>query len=420
MTSITDAATETRPTRRSPVESPALHKAARAFGRLRRRAHRALLSFVSPLGWMSLALTAANATGFAFLGWHELLACALALTTMLLCGVAMSLGNTRINASISMASPRVTAGDHVVVHVDVSNPGRAPTATARGDLPLGEVHRRFVIPALGPGASRRTDVDFTATSRAVLLIGPIRVRKGDPFGLIRHERATADVLTVYIHPRIIRLRSLDSGIPRDLEGQPSGRIVDGDLDFYGLREYHPGDDIRNVHWLSTAKAGKLMIRQFEATRRTDTSITIDVNPDDYTGPEEFELAVSIHASIGVQCLEEHRPLSVHAGDTHRCPAIPAGFLDLCSGIQPDDHDNPNLAEGTLVNSPDASFYFFVVGSFKDTDAIRRMTLPLPSAAACVVVQCRYGRPKSVHRFRDFSLATVGSLRDLPSVLGVLA
>lgn len=420
MTSTTDPLTAgTRTTRRRALATT-LRRTTRTLRRLGRRIRHALLAFVSPLGWIGVTVASTCAAEFILLGWHELLACALALAAMLLCGLMMSLGNTRIGASISVANPRVIAGSHVVVHVDVANPGSTPTATARGDLPLGDAHRRFAIPMLAPGASRRTDVDFTAASRAVLPIGPLRVRKGDPFGLIRHERATADALTVYIHPHIVHLPTLDAGIPRDLEGQPGGQIVDDDLDFHRLREYRPGDDIRNVHWLSTAKAGELMIRQFEATRRTDTSITIGVNPADYSGPEEFELAVSVHASIGVRCLEQHRPLAVHACDTHRNPTVPAGFLDLCSGISPDDHENPNLAQGTLMHSPDASFYFFVVGSLKAAQDIRRMILPLPSGATCVVVQCRFGRPKSVRRFRDFSLATVGSLADLPLVLGVLA
>ncbi|WP_314687163.1 DUF58 domain-containing protein [uncultured Bifidobacterium sp.] len=420
MTSMTNPSTSgTGTTRRRPLATT-LPRRVRFLRRFGRGIRHALLAFVSPLGWIALALATACAGGFLLLGWHELLASALALVAMLLCGLMMSLGNTRIRASIGVASPRVTAGSEVVIHVDVANPGRASTAAAHGDLPLGDVHRGFVIPPLIPGTSRRTDVSFTAASRAVLTIGPLRVRKGDPFALVRHERATADILTVYVHPRIVPLPELDAGVRRDLEGRPSGQIVDDDLDFHGLREYRPGDDIRNVHWLSTAKAGELMIRQFEATRRTDTSLTIGVNPEGYAGPEEFELAVSVLASIGVQCLERHRPLTVHAGDAHHSPTTPGILLDLCSGIRPDDGEKPNLAQDTLLRSPDASFYFFVVGSLRTAEDVRRMTLPLPSAATRVVVRCRFGRPKSVRRSRGLSLATVGSLEDLPLVLGALA
>ena len=58
---------------------------------------------------------------------------------------------------------------------------------------------------------------------------------------MRHEKALAERITVYIHPNIVRLNTLNAGVARDLEGQPSGQIVDDDLDFYGLREYEPGE-----------------------------------------------------------------------------------------------------------------------------------------------------------------------------------
>ncbi len=93
------------------------------------------------------------------------------------------------------------------------------------------------------------------------------IRKGDPFGLMRHERRLAERVTVYIPPTGVARGMLHAGLPRDLEGNPTGDIVDDDLDFYGLREYEPGDDVRNVHWLSSAKTGTLMIRQFEASAR---------------------------------------------------------------------------------------------------------------------------------------------------------
>ena len=82
-----------------------------------------------------------------------------------------------------------------------------------------------------------------------------------------------------------------------------------------------------------------MIRQYEATRRTDTALTISVNPDDYVSSDEFELAISVHASIGVQCLLQNRPVTSHAGTEHIMPRNSTEFLDGCSAISPDISDN---------------------------------------------------------------------------------
>ena len=292
---------------------------ARLWRRCKRTVRRFFTSFISPLGWTVVVIGIVCAAGFPLVRWHELLAIAAVALMMILCAIVLSLGNTGFKASIAVSRRRVTVGDDVHVTVDIDNPGRTPTTTARGDLPLGEAHERFGIPMLAPGQSKQTDIEFTTVSRAVLTVGPLNIRKGDPFGLVRHEKALAERITVYIHPNIVRLNTLNAGVARDLEGQPSGQIVDDDLDFYGLREYEPGDDVRNVHWLSSAKTGTLMIRQYEATRRTDTSMTLDVNPQDYVSQEEFEMAVSVHASLGVQCLKQDRPLQTHAGSAHDTP-----------------------------------------------------------------------------------------------------
>lgn len=365
-------------------------------------------------------LAVAAAIAFTILGWHELLAMATVCALMLLAAVSMSLGNTSFHASIDVSDRHATVGDTVQVRVAIDNPGNAPTASARGDLPIGDNHERFTIPMLAAGQSRQTDMEFTAMARAVLMVGPLSIRKGDPFGLVRHEKRLADRIQVFIHPTTITLDMLNAGIQRDLEGQPSGEIVDDDLDFYGLREYEPGDDVRNVHWLSSAKTGSLMIRQYEATRRTDTAIGISVNPDDYANIQEFELAVSIHASIGVQCLLQSRPLTTHAGDDHASPRNATTFLDACSAIEPDLDDNPNLTQNTLEYAADASFYYFTVGRLKDVDEIKHMALALPHSATCVVLQAAVGQQRAIRRFPNFILATVGDLNDLPMILGVLS
>lgn len=393
---------------------------ARLWRRCKRAVRRFFTSFISPLGWTVVVIGIVCAAGFPLVRWHELLAIAAVALMMILCAIVLSLGNTGFKASIAVSRRRVTVGDDVHVTVDIDNPGRTPTTTARGDLPLGEAHERFGIPMLAPGQSKQTDIEFTTVSRAVLTVGPLNIRKGDPFGLVRHEKALAERITVYIHPNIVRLNTLNAGVARDLEGQPSGQIVDDDLDFYGLREYEPGDDVRNVHWLSSAKTGTLMIRQYEATRRTDTSVTISVNPDEYVNGEEFEMAVSIHSSIGVKCLLQDRPLFCHAGNAHGQPRNAMEFLDNASAIEPDREDNPNLAEGTLKHSPDASFYFFTVGSLKDIEQIKRMTLALPRSASCVVLQASAGANRGIRRFANFTLATIGDLDDLPLIMGVLA
>lgn len=392
----------------------------RVLKRWQHRIKKLCNAFVSPLGWLMIALTIILCVLFAHYGWHEMLAMALVLATMLILAILMSLGNTAFDATLHIAQQRINVGDEIVVQVNVSNPGKAVTTFARGDLPMGEHHERFSIPSLRSSQTKRTDITLRSTARGVLPIGPLTIRKGDPFGLMRHEKRLAERIDVYIHPIIVSLHTMKAGDPRDLEGSPSGDIVDDDLDFYGLRAYSCGDDIRNVHWLSTAKTGTMMIRQFEATRRTDTSITLDTNPDDYMSAEEFEMAVSIHASIGVQCLQQGRGLYTHTYHTHNQPHNHMELLDQCSAIEPHFSSHSYLAQSTIKHCPDASFYYFIVGRNMMIDDIRRIAMALPQSAQCLVLQAHTGMPRSIRKFSDFTLATVGNLDDLKLIMGALA
>jgi uncharacterized protein (DUF58 family) len=378
-----------------------------------------LTAYISPLGWSMCVLGVVSLTLFPALGWHELLVCGIITLTMCLAGVIMTLGNTKFNASLELSDERITVGDTVHVSVSIDNPGKTPTVSADGDLPMGEVHERFRIGALAPGKRQSQKVEFRATARAVLPVGPLRIRKGDPFGLIRHEQSLSQAINVYIHPKTVQLSALDSGQFRDLEGEPSGQVVDDDLDFYGLREYRAGDDMRNIHWLSSAKTGTMMIRQYEATKRTDTSITLGVDPSDYRNENEFELAVSLAASIGAQCLLQNRPMNAQASIQECSPHTATEFLDWMSGIEPDLDENANLAASTLKHCPNASFYFFVIGSATDLTRMRKVAAALPKASVCIMLKADISQESQIRQYDGFTMATLPTLDDLPLIMEAL-
>ncbi|KFF31354.1 DUF58 domain-containing protein [Bifidobacterium bombi] len=377
-------------------------------------------AYVTPFGWLVFIAGASWLALFPRLGWYELLTGGVLALTMVASGIIMSLGNTRLESTLSLSADRVTAGDAVTINVTVSNPGKTPTTRAWGDLPLGDLHEQFRIPALPAGGRESLEVDFIAKQRAVLDVGPLTVRKGDPFGLVRHRRSIAERTKVYIHPKTVSLNPLESAMVRDLEGSPSGQIVDDDLDFYGLRDYHDGDDIRNIHWLSSAKSGRMMVRQYEATKRTDTSLTLDTDPKDYTGPDQFELAVSVLASLGVQCLEQNRPLTAHAASATVRPSSPLALLDWCSAIKPHFSPSRDMAVGTLKGNPASSCYFLVVGPLVPQDALRRIASAFPKAAACIIIRIDTTAERAIRQYDDFTSATLGSIEDLQLVMEAIS
>src|SRR5690606_19226700 len=97
---------------------------------------------------------------------------------------------------------------------------------------------------------------------------------------------------------------------RDLEGLPATDLSRDDVSFHALNEYQPGDDLRHVHWRSTARTGVMMVRQFEETRRSHFVIGLSRSSGDYAAEQDFELGISIAGSIGLRALRDSQRVEV--------------------------------------------------------------------------------------------------------------
>jgi uncharacterized protein (DUF58 family) len=155
------------------------------------------------------------------------------------------------------------------------------------------------------GAGRRElEIDLDTRRRGTVSFGPAVIRRGDAFGLVSSSvrRGSAEVLRV--RPRAHPLAALPSAPARD----PDGRTTDGaggGVIFHGLREYISGEDLRFVHWPSSARAGVLMVRQHVEPSEPASTVVLDTRPDAYppgaVGDDAFEEAVDVAASVVLSC-----------------------------------------------------------------------------------------------------------------------
>jgi uncharacterized protein (DUF58 family) len=133
----------------------------------------------------------------------------------------------------------------------------------------------------------------------------------DPFGLASHTKRVLGTEEVIVFPRVHELMSLpETGGDEPDRDQPRahGRLDPGG-EFLNLRDYEPGDDLRRVHWRSTARRGRLMVRQNEARHRTPVLVMLDVRPTSHDRAS-FERAVEACASVVTACERVARPCSV--------------------------------------------------------------------------------------------------------------
>ena len=130
-----------------------------------------------------------------------------------------------------------------------------------------------------------------------------------------------------MRPATVDLAGLPVGQLRDLEGVPSDQISMSDLAFHALREYVPGDDLRHVHWRSSARAGQLLVRQYHDSRRTTACVLVDTRRDAYADPDDFELALSIAASVTTRAAHDGYDLTLLCGDLTVGGGDPSYVLD---------------------------------------------------------------------------------------------
>jgi uncharacterized protein (DUF58 family) len=256
--------------------------------------------------------------------------------------VALAMGYTRrqprLEIDRQIHPARVPKGTPAIAYLTFTNHGRAhvPPMVALQPFGLGEV--RLALPRLAGGQVGVRTYRLPTMRRGVFQLGPLELTRGDPFALVRSTQHHAGNDQIWVYPRILPLRPLPTGVNRSLEGPTSETAQEGTLTFHRIREYETGDDLRMIHWKSTARAGKLMVRHNVDTSQPYTVVVLDLRPAVYS-EETFETAVDVAASV-VNCSTFGRsPVELQTTDGKRLggpetrEAQP--LVDHLAGVQPD-------------------------------------------------------------------------------------
>jgi uncharacterized protein (DUF58 family) len=225
----------------------------------------------------------------------------------------------QVGSRRSVAPDRVNAGESVLVQLVLRNASRLPTGTLMLDdqLPQQLTGRaRFALDGLAGREERSVSYRIPALPRGRYRSGPLRARLTDPFHFVdvmRSYTATADFL---VGPVIERLPGSDPPLSQDVgDNAGSHSIGSHGADDASTREYRVGDDLRKIHWRSTARTGALMVRQEERPWQGRGAVLLDlrasaharhdVRDADPRRSDSLEWAVSAAASIATH-LQLHR------------------------------------------------------------------------------------------------------------------
>ncbi|MCY0917897.1 DUF58 domain-containing protein [Streptomyces sp. H27-G5] len=273
---------------------------------------RASLSGLTTRGRSFLAAGIAAAACAYVLGQGELLRVGLLLALLpLICVVALHRTRHRVSGSRRLTPGRVPAGGEARVQLRMDNTSRMPTGLLmlqdRVPYVLGP-RPRFVLDRVEPGGRREVSYRVRSDLRGRYPLGPLQLRLTDPFGMVELTRSfsTYDTLTVIPRTEALPAVRLTGEANGHGDGSRRSLALAGDDDVIP-REYRRGDDLRRVHWRSTARYGELMVRREEQPQRTKATVLLDTRADAYrgAGPDSaFEWAVSGAASTLVHLLEQ--------------------------------------------------------------------------------------------------------------------
>lgn len=388
---------------------------ARILARLRK-----ITASVRPLAWVLMA----TAIGFWILGqvagWSEFTVAAvvIALTTAL-CALFL-IGRTAYDVSLDLARTRVVVGERAVGALKLANRGTRAILPSRVVLPVGSGRGEFGIQRLAPGEEAEELFAIPTQKRGVVKVGPVSVVRGDPLGLFERAHRRDDPVDLYVHPRTVLFDGQSLGYLRDLEGLPAADLSRDDVSFHALNEYQPGDDLRHVHWRSTARTGVMMVRQYEETRRSHFVIGLSRSSADYATEDDFELAISAAGSIGLRAIRDSQRVDVRVQGRELAAGTGKQLLDSLSAVEhsrPRDGGIAELAGVVAATMPLASVVVLVCGARVSADDLRLACSRLPFGARvlAVVADQRVTTP-ALRRIGEADVISVGALEQIPLAL----
>lgn len=368
-------------------------------------------------GWAALAVAVLIGVTGLLLHWSELLLAAVMTLTLVLIALLFTIGRPRYAVRLALRENRVVVGELAGGSLGVRNEAQRRTLPSRMDLPVGEQLASFSVPSLGAAAEHVEPFVIPTQRRGVILLGPAQTVQSDPFALSGRSTRWTGVTELFVHPRTVALPGRQTGFIHDLEGHASNQLTNSDMSFHALREYVPGDDRRHVHWRSSARTGRLMVRQFEQTRQSRVALALDTGSNSYLDEDEFELAVSVVASVALQCVREENPLAMMTTQ-EILPSVSAlRCLDELSRVE---FGGPqsffDLVQALTRREPGASIAIVVTGSGTGQASVRRALTAFDVDTRVICVSVDPAKPLGVRTVANTTMIELDGLAALPRAM----
>lgn len=275
-------------------------------------------------GWAVLGLAVlAGGAGVAS-GQSAMVAAGAALGAALVMSLLFQRSRAQVEVRRLLRPALVECGGRCEVELLIANQSRRRLRRGVGQEHGAGSRRVLDLPALSPGEAGTVSYDLTAEQRGLITVGPLVVGRTDPLGLIAARDVQGRVSTLVVHPKVHDIVPFPAGIARDLDGATSGEAPQGGVAFHSLRPYERGDDLRLIHWKSSARTGELMVRHNVDVIQPRPLVYVDTRPESYRAEAHFEIALEAATSILWSCIANGFPCLLRLGSGQPTLACEAG------------------------------------------------------------------------------------------------
>jgi len=311
--------------------------------------------------------------------------------------------------------PRAHEGDRLDVEVRLRASRRVSTFMLEERVPerLGQAVR-VPITQMSSGSEVTHRYGLRCTRRGVYQVGPLVAVASDPLGMAERETVVAEPFELLVHPRIELVS--DRPLTRQFEDPPIRPPISkpwpSGLEFYGMREYVPGDDLRRVVWRASARVGRVMVREAEQGITDRITLILDTDRGSHSREgqglsESFESSVRAMASLGVRHLREGYEIRAETNGGALTRPLRGGtaqlqLLDALARIDMGREPLSNCLRRLLANGQRDAHNILITPNLGPTEAAT-LRLLLNTGVSVLVVAILW------HEQADSTLAVAASL-----------
>ncbi len=373
------------------------------------------LGAVTPLGWGALIVGSLGVILGATMAWKELFIPGVAVLTIVVTAFISSLRRLRCHVEIDVPLKRVAVGEDIAGTVIVDSDPDKALRSIQLRLAAGPHILTLWTPRLKAGQRHSEPFIISTSKRGVLNVGPVEAVHADALGMARRVKSRSSEVEVFVHPKTIRMTGAAVGYLRDIEGISTQDLSSSDVSFRALRDYAPGDDRRMIHWRTSARIGRLMIRQFEETRRAHLLIVFDLDVMSWRDDDEFEDAVSAVASLARGALDESVMVAVVTQEGMLNTATALRALDSLTEVMLLEayEDLAQTAHFAAAQVSQASVSVVVTGSGVSVTKLHEALRVLPHSTRNIGIRLSRGSTTKTHTFGELRIVEIPHIDELP-------